>query len=83
MIAGFGRNSGRAKAAIKVDLAKAYDMCDRESLEITLRELKFSEEWIRLVMMCVTTTSLAFLIDGVPTRLINQTNQPDQSISRL
>lgn len=27
MIVGFGRQGGRAKAAIKVDLAKAFDTC--------------------------------------------------------
>ena len=67
MIAGFGRQAGGAKAAIKVDLAKAFDTCNWLAMEETLREFQFSENWIRLTMMCVCTTKLSFLVDGVPT----------------
>lgn len=68
MVAGFGRNSGGANVAIKVDMARTYNTCNWPALEDTLRELEFSEDWIRLVMMCVCTSFLSFLIDGQPTK---------------
>jgi len=67
MIEGFGRKSGGANAAIKVDLAKVYDTCSWEALEGTLEDFGFSEGVIRMIMMCVTSTSLSFLIDRAPT----------------
>lgn len=68
MVASFNRNSGGANATIKVDLAKAYDTYSWKALEDTLKEFEFLEQCIRLVMMCVSTSSLSFLVNWTPTK---------------
>lgn len=67
MIQGFNRTAGTAKACIKADLAKAFDTCSWQALETTLTNFKFSPEYIRIIMMLVTTVSYSYLIEGSPT----------------
>ena len=52
--------------AIKLDVSKAYDRVEWAFLEAMMRKLGFQEEWIRLIMMCVTIVSYSVLINGEP-----------------
>ncbi|XP_031131889.1 uncharacterized protein LOC116033276 [Ipomoea triloba] len=60
--------------ALKLDMAKAYDRVEWPFLRSMLLALGFSVEWVDLVMLCVTTISYNFLVNGrnagrvVPTR---------------
>ena len=48
----------------KVDFAKAYDSIDWRYLWNILRRRGFSEEWVRWMKLCVTTSSCSVLING-------------------
>ncbi|KAK3204144.1 hypothetical protein Dsin_018190 [Dipteronia sinensis] len=65
-------------AAIKLDLSKAYDRVEWKFLEMVLKKLGFSQRWVSLVMECISTSSLSFVINGkvkgqiFPSRRIRQ-----------
>ncbi|XP_031124165.1 uncharacterized protein LOC116026879 [Ipomoea triloba] len=59
-------------------MAKAYDRMEWPFLRRMMLALGFSVEWVNLVMLCVTTVSYNFLVNGsnagqvIPTRGIRQ-----------
>ncbi|GKU88221.1 hypothetical protein SLEP1_g2511 [Rubroshorea leprosula] len=50
--------------ALKLDIRKAYDSVDWHSLEHILRAYGFCEQWIHMVMPCVSTVSYTVGING-------------------
>ncbi|XP_031106177.1 uncharacterized protein LOC116010810 [Ipomoea triloba] len=52
--------------ALKLDMAKAYDRMEWPFLRGMLSALGFSDRWVNLIMLCVTTVSYSFLVNGVP-----------------
>ncbi|XP_031120574.1 uncharacterized protein LOC116023707 [Ipomoea triloba] len=50
--------------ALKLDMAKAYDRMEWTFLRRMLIALGFAEAWVNLVMLCVTTVSYNFLVNG-------------------
>ncbi|XP_031090853.1 uncharacterized protein LOC115995843 [Ipomoea triloba] len=52
--------------ALKLDMAKAYDRMEWPFLERMLRALGFNDKWVELIMLCVSTVSYSFLINGSP-----------------
>ncbi|XP_031108671.1 uncharacterized protein LOC116013161 [Ipomoea triloba] len=52
--------------ALKLDIAKAYDMMEWPFLRRMLVALGFAYRWVDLIMLCVTTVSYSFLLNGVP-----------------
>jgi len=61
--------------AIKLDMSKAYDRVEWTFLEEIMRKLGFAEEWIRLLMTCVSSTSYSVLINGTPIGHISPTRR--------
>ena len=57
-------------AAFKLDMSKAYDRVEWSFLERIKRRMGFSERWINLVMLCVTTVSYRIRVNGAFTRTI-------------
>ncbi|XP_019170536.1 PREDICTED: uncharacterized protein LOC109166101 [Ipomoea nil] len=64
--------------ALKLDMAKAYDRMEWPFLRGMLITLGFNDRWIDLIMLCVTTVSYNFMINGsrntpiTPTRGLRQ-----------
>lgn len=56
--------------ALKLDINKAYDMVEWQFLKQTMTKLGFSNQWISLIMNCITTASFSVLINGIPKGLI-------------
>jgi hypothetical protein len=51
-------------AAIKLDMSKAYDRLEWFFLRAMMLKLGFCEEWVDLIMQCVTTVSYKVKVNG-------------------
>lgn len=56
--------------ALKLDMAKAYDRMEWSYLRLMLDRLGLNENWIKLIMLCVTTVRYKILINGEPSEQI-------------
>lgn len=52
------------RSMIKVDLQKAYDSIEWDFVIQILRELRFSRQMVKWIMMGISTVSYTFLING-------------------
>jgi len=50
--------------AVKLDMSKAYDRLEWVFLEKMMRKMGFTEQWIQLIMNCVSIVSYSVLING-------------------
>lgn len=70
--------SNQGFATLKLDMSKAYDRMEWSFLRNILTSLGFNSKWIDLIMMCVTTVSYSFKVNGIitspiiPTRGLRQ-----------
>jgi hypothetical protein len=51
-------------AAVKLDMSKAYDRVEWPFLEKMMRRLGFDERWINQIMLCVSTVTYQFRVNG-------------------
>lgn len=51
----------------KVDFEKAYDSVSWSYLQFVMNKMGFSETWQKWIMECVSTASMAVLVNGSPT----------------
>ena len=55
---------GKGMMAVKIDLEKAYDRLSWEFIQDTLCDVGLNAAWVRNIMQCVTTPSMAVLWNG-------------------
>ncbi|XP_019172478.1 PREDICTED: uncharacterized protein LOC109167861 [Ipomoea nil] len=60
-------------SALKLDMAKAYDRMEWPFLRGMLLALGFDDRWVELLMLCVTTVSYSFMINGAHSTSITPT----------
>lgn len=56
--------------SLKLDIIKAYNRVDWVFLETVMSRMRFREEWIKRMMMCVKSVSFFILINREPKGLI-------------
>lgn len=66
----------RGNMTLKLDMTKAYNRVEWKFLKGIMRKMCFNENWISLIMFCVTTVTYATLINGSLGRVI----QPSRGI---
>ncbi|GAA0166119.1 hypothetical protein LIER_21349 [Lithospermum erythrorhizon] len=64
LVQGYHKEDGVPKAAIKVDLQKAYNMVERESLWTGMEAMDFPQWFIFLLQCCITKAHFSTNING-------------------
>ncbi|XP_028752652.1 uncharacterized protein LOC114712303 [Neltuma alba] len=59
------KRGGTGFIAIKVDMEKAYDRLDWNFLEFTMKSLGLSDNFVDIIMKCISTASMRVLWNGV------------------
>ena len=52
--------------ALKLDMSKTYDKVERLYMEKLMGKMGFAEAWVKLMMMCIFTSTYSVLINGEP-----------------
>ncbi|KAM1884835.1 hypothetical protein ACFX14_037585 [Malus domestica] len=52
--------------ALKLDVSKVYDHLKWNFLEAIMIRMRFSTSWVRMIMLCVTTLTYSFKVNGEP-----------------
>ncbi|XP_062013785.1 uncharacterized protein LOC133730151 [Rosa rugosa] len=52
--------------ALKLDISKAYDRLEWGFLQRIMLKMGFAEEWVDLIMSCLSTVRYSFLVNGTP-----------------
>jgi hypothetical protein len=64
LLRGYNRKHISPRCAIQMDLQKAYDTVEWTALETIMREMNFPPKFIYWIMVCVSTVSYKYAING-------------------
>ncbi|GAA0158737.1 hypothetical protein LIER_15683 [Lithospermum erythrorhizon] len=73
LVQGCHKDDGIPKMAIKVDLQKAYDMVEWESLWVVMETMAFPSRFIFLLQQCVQTAKFSVNVNGALKRWFGRT----------
>lgn len=59
----------KGRMILRIDLEKAYD--EWSFFKQTLKKFIFPESWVNLIMFCVSSCSIAMLVNGEPCEEFN------------
>lgn len=62
-------------AALKIDMAKAYNRLEWDFLQAIMLKMRFAAEWVQLIMLCITTVSDSVLRDSNKVGPINMSRR--------
>lgn len=62
--------------AVKLDMSKAYDQVEWPHLKAAMKALAFADDWICLVMTCVSMVQYSILVNECP----RQTFSPSRGL---
>lgn len=60
------RGGKEGYVSLKLDISKAYERVKWHFIEQVMRKMGFKEEWIRKILMCISSISFGVLINGKP-----------------
>ncbi|KAK2662764.1 hypothetical protein Ddye_001338 [Dipteronia dyeriana] len=58
------KSVSRRHMALKIDMSKAYDRVEWVFLKAVMERMNFPTQWINLVLNCISSSSLSFLLNG-------------------
>lgn len=64
------RHGNIGATTLKLDISKAYDRVSWAYLLAVLRRMGFAEEWIKWIMMCVSSVNYTILVNNEPVGLV-------------
>jgi len=56
------------RAILKLDMQKAYDRVEWDFLQSSMLKMGFSNQWVHLIMQCMSTVSFNVKVNGEPTK---------------
>ncbi|XP_060200597.1 uncharacterized protein LOC132628856 [Lycium barbarum] len=64
LVKGYGRKNISPRCMLKIDMKKAYDSVEWPFLEQILISLNFPDQFVKWIMVCVSTVNYAIVING-------------------
>ncbi|XP_010678891.1 uncharacterized protein LOC104894367 [Beta vulgaris subsp. vulgaris] len=64
IVHGYGRKNSKPGCIIKMDMRKAYVSIDWKFMESMMKALAFPDQFVQMVMECVTSPRFSLLVNG-------------------